>query len=132
MVVCGGWKERIERTESVKEGERSKTTIMTYRRCVVVIIIIVVRVCGCGCVDRIAFYVSWVRQYPKDRILTSSPSTDSTPALIILSLSLAVDRSVLFVLFLARVEPPRLNHRRSHNQFRSSPILSSPLHTLPF
>lgn len=42
-MVCGGWKEQTERTESVVEGERSKTTIMTYRRCVVVIIIIVVR-----------------------------------------------------------------------------------------
>ena len=55
MVVCGGWKGRIERTESVKEGERSKTTIMTYRRCVVVIIIVVrvyVRACVWMCIVR--------------------------------------------------------------------------------
>jgi len=139
MVVCGGWKERTERTESVEEGERSKTTIMTYRRCVVVIIIIVVRmgasvcvcvyvcVCVCGCVDRIAFYVSWARQYPKDPILIPPPLL-RIPLLQLITLSLffTVDWSVLFVLFLARLEPPRLNRRRSHNQFRSS--RSFPLH----
>jgi len=48
--VVGGWRGWIERTESVKEGERSKTTIMTYRRCVVVVIIIVEYVCVCVCV----------------------------------------------------------------------------------
>jgi len=83
-----------------------------------------VRVCMCvcsGCVDRIAFYVSWARQYSKDPILIPLlfPGFRSSSS----SLSLFRCRPVRVI----RPFPlPRLNRRRSHNQFRSS--RSFPLH----
>lgn len=85
MVVCGGWKERTERTESVEEGERSKTTIMTYRRCVVVIIIVVrmgASVCVCMWMRRPYRVLCQLGEAISEGSdpYTSSSSPDSAPA----------------------------------------------------